>query len=131
DGEQMLSVNEVDAVDVALPHRLHRDGIIDAAEAGKHVLTEKPLCTTLEEAKDIEAAVKANGVILMCAHNQMFEPAPRLARKWIGEGKIGKLFSLRTVDWSLAKGPRENRDGWASRGSAAPSRARCAVGTRS
>jgi predicted dehydrogenase len=129
DWKQMLRDNDVDAVDVALPHRLHRDGIIDAAEAGKHVLTEKPLCTTLEEAKDIEAAVKANGIILMCAHNQMFEPAPRLARKWIAEGKIGQVFSLRTVDCFLAKGPRENPDGWGWRGSAESSGGGCALDT--
>src|SRR5437016_8222464 len=95
DWKALLADELVDAVDVALPHRLHRDAIVDAAEAGKHILTEKPLCTTLDEARDIESAVKANGVILMCAHNQMFQPAPRLARQWVRDGKIGRVFSLR------------------------------------
>jgi len=128
DWKQMLQDNVVDAVDLALPHKLHRDAIVDAAEAGKHVLTEKPLCITLEEAKDIEAAVKANGVTLMCAHNQMFEPAPRTARRWVAEGKIGKVFSLRTVDCFLA-GNRKEPGMWGWRGSAAEAGGGCALDT--
>lgn len=127
DWRALLADNRVDAVDVALPHKLHRDAIVDAAEAGKHILTEKPLCTTLDEAKDIEAAVKSNGVILMCAHNQMFEPAPRTARQWIAEGRIGRLFSLRTVDCFLAKDRQGG--GWGWRGSTAESGGGCALDT--
>lgn len=128
DWKQMLRDNNVDAVDIALPHRLHRAGIVEAAEAGKHVMTEKPLCTTLEEAKEIEAAVKANGVTLMCAHNQMFEPAPRTARRWVAEGKIGRVFSLRTVDCFLA-GNRQQAGQWGWRGSAEESGGGCALDT--
>jgi predicted dehydrogenase len=129
DWKTMLADDNVDAVDVALPHRLHRDAIVDAAEAGKHILTEKPLCTSLEEAGDIEAAVKANGVILMCAHNQMFEPAPRTARQWIKEGKIGRVFSLRTVDCFLAAANRDEPGKWGWRGSAESSGGGCALDT--
>jgi predicted dehydrogenase len=128
DWREVLASGEVDAVDIALPHKLHRDAIVDAAEAGKHVLTEKPLCTTLEEAKDIEAAVKANGVTLMCAHNQMFEPAPRTARQWIRDGKIGRIFSLRTVDCFLA-GNRQQEGAWGWRGSASEAGGGCALDT--
>ncbi len=128
DWQQMLAYDLVDAVDVALPHKLHRDAIVQAAEAGKHILTEKPLCTTLDEAKDIEAAVKGNGVILMCAHNQMFEPAPRTARQWIREGKIGRVFSLRTVDCFLA-GDRKQPGMWGWRGSAEEAGGGCALDT--
>lgn len=128
DWKRMLADNSVDAVDVALPHKLHRDAIVNAAEAGKHILTEKPLCTSLQEAKDIEDAVKANGVILMCAHNQMFEPAPRTARRWIAEGKIGKVFSLRTVDCFLIGGKNATED-WGWRGTAEEAGGGCALDT--
>ncbi|HZO87227.1 MAG TPA: Gfo/Idh/MocA family oxidoreductase [Chthonomonadaceae bacterium] len=127
DWKALLSEGNVDAVDVALPHHLHRDAIVDAAEAGKHILTEKPLCTTLEEARDIEAAVKANGVTLVCAHCQMFEPAPRTARQWIKEGKIGRVFSLRTVDCFYF--PVEDKAKWGWRGSAAEAGGGCALDT--
>jgi predicted dehydrogenase len=128
DWRDVLASGEVDAVDIALPHKLHRDAIVDAAEAGKHVLTEKPLCTTLDEAREIEAAVKANGVTLMCAHNQMFEPAPRTARQWIRDGKIGRVFSLRTVDCFLA-GSRQEPGMWGWRGSAEEAGGGCALDT--
>lgn len=127
DWKAMLADDVVDAVDCALPHHLHRDAIVDAAEAGKHILTEKPLCTTLEEARDIEAAVKANGVILACAHNQMFEPAPRTARRWIREGKLGRLFSLRTVDCFYAGGGKPVDWGW--RGKISTCGGGCAIDT--
>src|SRR4026207_1627322 len=128
DWRALLRDDRVDAVDVALPHKLHRDAIVDAAGAGKHILTEKPLCTTLDEAKDIEAAVRANNVILMCAHNQMFEPAPRTARQWIKDGKIGRVFSLRTVDCFLA-GNRQEPGQWGWRQSAESSGGGCALDT--
>ena len=128
DWKAMLADNVVDAVDIALPHRLHRDAIVQAAEAGKHVMTEKPLCTTLDEARDIEAAVTQNGVILMCAHNQMFEPAPRQARQWIRDDKIGRVFSLRTVDCFLI-GTRNDKAAWAWRGSTESSGGGCALDT--
>src|SRR5438874_8471706 len=129
DWKALLADDVVDAVDVALPHRLHRDAIVDAAEAGKHILTEKPLCTTLEEAVDIEAAVRENGVILMCAHNQMFEPAPRTARQWIKDGRIGQVYSLRTVDCFLAAANREEPGKWGWRSSAESSGGGCALDT--
>lgn len=128
DWQELLKADLVDAVDLALPHHLHRKAIVDAAEAGKHVITEKPLCTSLDEATDIEAAVKANGVVLMCAHNQMFEPAPRTARQWIRDGKLGPVFSLRTVDCFMAGG-RGGHDGWGWRGKLATSGGGCAIDT--
>jgi predicted dehydrogenase len=129
DWRAMLADDVVDAVDLALPHHLHRTAIVDAAGVGKHVMTEKPLCTTLEEAKEIEAAVKANGVVLMCAHNQMFEPAPRTARRWIKEGRIGRVFSLRTVDCFLAGGGQKGPGSWGWRGELATSGGGCAIDT--
>lgn len=127
DWKAMLQDDNVDAVDIALPHKFHRDAIVDAAEAGKHILTEKPLCTTLEEAKEIEAAVRANKVTLVCGHNQMFEPAPRLARQWVREGKIGRLFSMRTIDCFLAG--RQQPGAWGWRSTAAESGGGCALDT--
>ena len=128
DWKVMLADDVVDAVDVGLPHKLHRNAIVDAANAGKHVITEKPLCISLDEARDIEAAVKANGVVLACAHNQMFEPAPRTARRWIKEGRIGRLFSVRTIDCFLI-GTRMTKDAWGWRHSAAEAGGGCALDT--
>jgi predicted dehydrogenase len=94
----LLAESDVDAVDICLPHHLHKDAIVAAANAGKHILCEKPLCLTLEEAAEVKQAVVANGVTLMCAHNQLFMPPIQLARKMIDEGTFGKVYEIRTTD---------------------------------
>ena len=74
DYREMLTSSLVDAVDICLPHHLHADAIVAAAEAGKHVLCEKPLCLTVDEARRIQQAVTTAGITLMCSHNQLFMP---------------------------------------------------------
>jgi predicted dehydrogenase len=96
--EDLLTEGDVDAVDICLPHHLHKDAIVAAANAGKHILCEKPLCLSLEEGEAVKKAVSENGVTLMCAHNQLFTPAIKLARKLLDEGTLGKIYEIRTVD---------------------------------
>ena len=60
---EMVKDPDVDAVDICLPHHLHRDAIVAAAEAGKHILCEKPLCLTEQEAKDLLNSVFGAGVV--------------------------------------------------------------------
>ena len=60
-----------------------------AAGAGKHILCEKPMCTTLAEADEILAAVGRSGVTYMSAHNQLFTPVVREAKRLLDEGLIG------------------------------------------
>jgi predicted dehydrogenase len=98
DYREMIASPEVDAVDICLPHHLHKDAIVTAAAAGKHILCEKPLCLTLEEADAVTRAVASAGVTLMCAHNQLFLPTVATARAMIREGKLGKVFAARTTD---------------------------------
>ena len=94
----MLAEADIDAVDICLPHHLHRDAIIAAAEAGKHILCEKPLCLSLAEAAEVTAAVEASGVTLMCAHNQLFSPTVAKAKALIAAGTIGDVYQVRTTD---------------------------------
>jgi predicted dehydrogenase len=93
-----ILATDVDAVDICLPHHLHAEAAIAAAQAGKHILCEKPLCTTPEEAARVREAVAAAGVTLMCAHNQLFLPAVVAAKKIIAEGKLGDVYEVRTND---------------------------------
>src|SRR5712692_6021500 len=72
DFNRLMEDPSVDAVDICLPHHYHAAAIVAAARAGKHILCEKPLCTTLAEAAMVREAVQAGGVTLMCAHNQLF-----------------------------------------------------------
>jgi hypothetical protein len=98
DYRRMLEAEDLDAVDICLPHHLHRDAIVAAAQAGKHILCEKPLCLTVDEAADVRAAVRTNGVTLMCAHNQLFLPAVAKAKELLDAGTIGTVYEVRTTD---------------------------------
>lgn len=93
---------DIDAVIVALPHHLHAPAILAAAAAGKHILCEKPMCMTLSEADAILEAVAQSGVTYMSAHNQLFTPVVREAKRLLDEGVIGSLRWLRTQDAFVA-----------------------------
>jgi predicted dehydrogenase len=98
DYREMIASGLVDAVDICLPHHLHKDAIVAAAGAGKHVLCEKPLCLTVAEAEAVRQAVSESGITLMCAHNQLFLPAVARARAIVRQGGLGKVYEARTTD---------------------------------
>jgi predicted dehydrogenase len=98
DYHDMLAASVVDAVDICLPHHLHADAIVAAAGAGAHVLCEKPLCLTMDEAHRVRAAVDASGITLMCSHNQLFMPPVAEARRLIQGGLLGMVYEARTTD---------------------------------
>jgi predicted dehydrogenase len=98
DFRELIASPAVEAIDICLPHHLHRDAIVAAAAAGKNVLCEKPLCVTLEEAETVTSAVAQSGITLMCAHNQLFLPAFAMAQELIRNGRLGKVFTARTTD---------------------------------
>ena len=98
DFTELVKDENVDAIDICLPHHLHTPAILAAAEAGKHILCEKPLCLTPEEAKQVSEAVQKAGVTLMCAHNQLFMPAVAKAKEILDAGTLGEVYEVRTTD---------------------------------
>jgi predicted dehydrogenase len=98
DYRQMILDADLDAVDICLPHHLHAEVIIAAAAARRHILCEKPLCLTVEEADQVRLAIEAAGVTLMCAHNQLFLPAVAKAKQLLDEGILGTVYEVRTTD---------------------------------
>jgi len=93
--EDLLRDERIDAVDVCIPNIYHAPAAIAAAEAGKHVLVEKPMATTLRDCDEMIAAAKRNGVKLMVGHNQLFFPPHNEAKRLI-EAEIGKSLILVT-----------------------------------
>jgi len=91
--EDMLRDKRVDAVDICLPNIFHAPAAIAAAEAGKHILVEKPMATTVKDCDRMIAAAKKNHVKLMVSHNQLFFPPHREAKRLI-ETEIGKPLIL-------------------------------------
>jgi len=96
--DSLLKEADVDAIDICLPHHLHKDAILAAARAGKHVLCEKPLCLTLDEAKAIRDGLRETGVTFMAAHNNLFAPALVEARRRLDAGELGPLYFVRSTE---------------------------------
>jgi len=70
----LLNQPDIDAVVILTPHHLHAPITIAAAETGKHILVEKPIAVSLEEADQMIRATNKAGVFLMVAENQVFHP---------------------------------------------------------
>jgi predicted dehydrogenase len=98
DFRQMILEADLDAVDICLPHHLHAEAVVSAAQAGRHILCEKPLCLTVEQAIQVHQAVRTAGVTLMCAHNQLFLPAVSTARQLLDQGTLGTVYEVRITD---------------------------------
>ena len=84
----------VDAVYVALPNSMHAEYTIRAAKAGKHVLCEKPMATTVAECESMIAACKAANVKLMIAYRCHYEPTNLKAIQIIRDGSLGKVQAI-------------------------------------
>ncbi len=93
----------IDVIDIATPNNLHAEIAIAAAEAGKHIICEKPLAPTAEEAGRMYRAAEKAGVVTAVAFNYRRTPAVALAKKYIEEGAIGEILNFRGTylqDWS-------------------------------
>ncbi|MGD6879867.1 Gfo/Idh/MocA family protein [Bacillus infantis] len=95
--EDLLANPEIDAVSVCTPNYLHAPISIAALKAGKHVLCEKPMAVSVEEAESMIEAARKYGKKLMIGHNQRFVPSHQKARAFIASGEAGKVYSFRTA----------------------------------
>jgi 2-desacetyl-2-hydroxyethyl bacteriochlorophyllide A dehydrogenase len=89
--EEMLARADVDAIFLAVPHHLHAPLAITAAEAGKHVIVEKPLANTLAGAKQMVEAADRAGVVLSVAFPHRYEPHAVAARRLVLAGALGDV----------------------------------------
>lgn len=90
--------SDIDAVLVAVPHFLHEVMVEVAAKAGKHVLCEKPMATTLEGCDQMIAATRKANVHFMVAENHRFLPAHQWVKDAVMQGWIGKIFLIRSYE---------------------------------
>ena len=87
--------DEFDVVDICLPNHQHARVTLAAAAAGKHVICEKPLCVTLEEADQMIDACRRAGVKLMYAEELCFAPKYERVRKLVQDGALGRVYQMR------------------------------------
>jgi predicted dehydrogenase len=97
DWRELVTDEQVALFDDCGPNDLHAEPTIAAAEAGKHVLCEKPLGRTAAESYEIWQRVAACGVKHMCGFNYRFAPATRLARELVEAGEIGEVRHFRAA----------------------------------
>ncbi|NMO94587.1 Gfo/Idh/MocA family protein [Paenibacillus lemnae] len=112
--EDILKNEKLDAVSVCTPNYLHAPMTIAAANAGLHVLVEKPMAVTAEEGEQMIEAAAKNNVYLMVGHNQRLMPPHVKAKEILESGRLGRVLTFRTSfghpgpeGWSL-----DGRDSW-------------------
>ncbi|WP_148572503.1 Gfo/Idh/MocA family protein [Nocardioides caldifontis] len=105
DWRSVLERDDIDVVDVCTPGHLHAEVALAALEAGKHVVVEKPLANTVDEAEQMvkaAQAAEASGVRSMVGFNYRRVPALALARRLVDEGRLGTVREVRLSylqDW--------------------------------
>ena len=95
DYARMLQMDEVDAVDVCTPNYLHKQPVVDAFAAGKHVLCEKPLAINGVEGAEMVAAGHRAGRKFQVALNIRFGAGPQAVKRFIDAGRIGEIYYAR------------------------------------
>jgi predicted dehydrogenase len=95
DYHQMLEREDIDLISVCVPNFLHKEMVLAAARAGKHIVCEKPLATKIEDARAMVDAAKKAGVKLMYAEDWVFAPALVRTKSLIGEGAIGDVLYIK------------------------------------
>lgn len=102
DWRRIVARTDIQLVDISTPGNSHAEMVIAAAEAGKHILCEKPLANNLADAKAMLATVKRAGVVAMVNFNYRRVPAVQLAKHLIDAGRIGRINQWRATylqDW--------------------------------
>ncbi|MCF0105389.1 MAG: Gfo/Idh/MocA family oxidoreductase [Holdemanella sp.] len=95
--EAILADKTIDAVSICTSNATHASITIDALNAGKDVLCEKPMAITLEECEAMVEAAKKNGKKLMIGQNQRLAKAHEVAKELVESGKLGKVLTFRTA----------------------------------
>ncbi len=94
DYNEMFKREDLDAISVAVPTSLHHRIALDVINAGFHVLVEKPIASTLEQAEEMTAASHAKGVLLQIGHVERFNPAVQELKRRMKAGELGCVSSI-------------------------------------
>lgn len=104
---RLLEREDIDVIDIGTPNHMHAEIAIAAAEAGKHIICEKPLAMNTEEAAKMWKAVQKAGVVHMISYNYRFVPAIQYAKRLIADDVLGEIYHFRAQylqDWIMDPG---------------------------
>ena len=93
--DRLLAESGADVIDICIPNFLHYEACMKAAAANKHIIIEKPLALTLEEADEMIDVCKRQGVLLMYAEQLCFTPKYERARALVESGAVGDVYMLK------------------------------------
>lgn len=102
----------MDTVIIAIPNHLHKDAVIKAAQAGKHIICEKPVALNLQELDEMEKAVQEAGVKFTVHHQRRFDPDYRTAKAIFDSQELGDIYTIQSMiygfngnmhDWHVYK----------------------------
>jgi predicted dehydrogenase len=112
----LREVSHLDVVSIATPGGLHHEMVLAAAEAGKHILCEKPFATSLDQAHEMLAAVQRAGVGHAVNHEFRMIPARAAFKRMVAQGYIGTPFDIRAqVDMGMILNPARKWNWWSDR----------------
>src|SRR5271165_5319438 len=106
DWRKLVESPEIDLVDIASPNDTHQEIAVAAAKAGKMVMCEKPLGRNAAESEAMVQAVRAARVLNMVWYNYRRVPAVTLAKQWVDQGRLGRVFHYRAKflqDWTISR----------------------------
>ncbi len=101
--EELILSKDVDAVIIGVPNQFHAPLAVQALEAGKHVLLEKPMGINAQAARSIVKASQASGKVLMVAHQMRWEYVAMQIKEQINRGELGRIYTAKT-GWFRRKG---------------------------
>ncbi len=108
---ELLALDDIDLVEILLPHHLHYQATLDAAAAGKHVSVQKPMALTVAQASAMIDATRQAGVLFKVYENFIFYPPVQRAKALVDNGEIGDLITIRVksnsgispTEWDVPK----------------------------
>src|SRR5208283_4512795 len=118
--EELLADKEIEAVYIPLPNHMHAEWVKKAADAGKHVLCEKPFAMDAKEAEQAVRHAERKGVLVMEAFMYRFHPQWKRAREIVRSGEIGDVQSVNTIFSYMLTDPTNIRNVLASGGGGIP-----------
>lgn len=108
--EELLAIDEIDAVDICLPNDLHRDAVVRSLEAGRHVICEKPLALTPRHVQEIIDAQSASGKQVLVGMNHRYRGDSILLKRFVEDGALGEIVYAR-AGW-LRRSDPFNKGAW-------------------
>ncbi len=96
--DELRHNKEVDVIYIVLPNSMHAEFVIRGAKAGKHILCEKPMATSVADAEDMVSACRKAGVKLMIAYRIQYEPQHKQIKEWVRDEHWGKVRAIEAMN---------------------------------